>query len=387
MRQQGVTSWNGVDNLELKQNQLEVHQLKVVCKQFRDIHATYEGLVQQLYISSIFPVRSLLSLLAWLQQNKGSVQSFRAMNDSSLDAVLTGLVTSEQCMKVVDIAGVSACSISLVAAFTKLEKCAIMHESAGVLDLKPLAVLPNLSQLFLNGKFQQLHHLAGLTHLVCTASVVSETGELVSTLQHLEIDDSDLVGMHALGLSSCTALTQLVLKNAFMGDNNDVYFDPSLTQVPASIGLLSQLHTLVLSSARAPKYGADLDWVSELMSLQNLSMSFGCSSLRNIIQHVSLLTKLTCGKVSGPEPFSELPVANFDIEWHRLQALQELSICQVELQIGQGFASLSQLPCLRQISLVGSSFHSERDGGYFAALMHVLARLRPQVKLVCDVKS
>ena len=74
-------------------------------------------------------------------------------------------------------------------------------------------------------------------------------------------------------------------------------------------------------------------------------------------------------------------MANVDIEWHRLHVLQDLSICRVRLQLGQGIVGLLQLHHLRHISFAGSSVHSDKDRECFAGLMHTFARLRPEVKL------
>ena len=174
------------DNLALKQNQLEVHQLKLVCKLFKDLFASYPGLVQQVYISPTFSGRSVLSLLAWLQHNKGSVQAVQSANGYWHEALLAGLVMSGQPVKVLDITDISACSIPLVAGFTCLEECVLSNKGGGSLDLTPLTVLPNLKVLILSGWFRQLHQLTCLTRLVCTRARVSETQAFAPTLQHLE---------------------------------------------------------------------------------------------------------------------------------------------------------------------------------------------------------
>lgn len=375
-------------DLELKQEQLQLHQLKLVCKQFRDIFATHSGLVQRVYVCPDFPLRSLCSLLTWLHQNKGSVQELQSADRRTLDAVLAGLVTSEQRLKVIDITGSSACSIPLVAALTRLEKCAITHKDIHSLDLTPLGVLSRLTALRLTGRFHQLHHLAGLSQLICFNATVLEAHAFAPMLQHLEIVDSTLSGVHSHGLSPCTALTQLVLNNAHLEDSdNNAYLDRALCLTPASIGLLTQLHRLDLSTYHYAEDFANLEWVMELTSLQDLSMSFCMCSPINVVQHVSVLTKLTRLIVLGqPDSVSEeLPGADINIEWFRLQAMQELSICQVRLKLGQGVAGLLQLHCLKQISFAGSTFLTEKDRGYFDALMHILAELRPQVKLVHDL--
>ena len=67
LRPENFKGWIDDDNLELKQNQLEVHQLKLVCKQFRDLYGSHSDLVQQLYVCHQFTVGLVPSLLAWLQ--------------------------------------------------------------------------------------------------------------------------------------------------------------------------------------------------------------------------------------------------------------------------------------------------------------------------------
>lgn len=82
----GTTLW---EDFNRKERQAEVHQLKLVCKQFRDVYASHPGLVERLYVSFSFSVSSLPSLLAWVQQNKGSVRCFLSDCGSPLvDAVL-----------------------------------------------------------------------------------------------------------------------------------------------------------------------------------------------------------------------------------------------------------------------------------------------------------
>ena len=127
-----------------------------------------------------------------------------------------------------------------------------------------------------------------------------------------------------------------------------------------------------------------MEWVTELISLQELSITFCCC---DGIQHVLLLTNLTCLKVLGqPNWAHTLPFVDLDIEWHRLQALQELCICQTVLQPGKGCASLLQLHCLRQISLTRNTFYCEKDCADFAALMYFFNGLRPQVKFIHDFR-
>lgn len=104
-----------------------------------------------------------------------------------------------------------------------------------------------------------------------------------------------------------------------------------------------------------------------------------------MIQHALLLTSLTRLEL---EALSSVVFERMNIacEWHRLQALQVLSIGRFRLQLGPDAASLLQLQHLRQLSFEGSTsvVHSESDNEWFAALSSNLAELRPQVKLVVD---
>ena len=182
-------------------------------------------------------------------------------------------------------------------------------------------------------------------------------------LQHLDTVSSYLEGSHTLCLSAYTALTQLVWRNSLWWDiKQHVYLNTYLSVVPINIDLLTQLHTLELRTDSGTEGFTNLEWVTELTCLQELSLTSCCC---DVIQHVTVLTKLTCLKVSGqPHQMQrlELPDANLDIEWHRLKDLQDLSICDVntshilKLQLGQGFASLLQLDCLRQVSFEGRFF-------------------------------
>ena len=111
-------------------------------------------------------------------------------------------------------------------------------------------------------------------------------------------------------------------------------------------------------------------------------MSFEYSD-GNVLQHASLLTKLTCldivKLVEDPDQTSVLDV---DIQWHRLQALQDLTIEGFGLRLGGGISRLLQLPCLRQVSFAGSTTHGPDDTECFAALVYSFAKLCPHVKLV-----
>ena len=273
-----------------------------------------------------------------------------------------------------------AFSVSLVAGFANLEKCSVWHGQKH-LDLTPLGNLPRLSHVVLHGEFQQLYHLAGLTRLECAGADVLDVQGLAPTLQHLELDYSDLREVDPEGISACTALTQLVLKQTRLTDsNNFVYLGYELClDLTDSVGL-TRLHTLELGSNVHSLPG--MEWISGLTTLKELVIC-GRSSLDNMVQYASVLTQLTRLHISAPIEY-ETSILDIDIEWHTSKALQDLSINKFTLNSGPGVGGLLQLEHLKQVSFAGTRTLGEADNELLCALVSNLARMRPQVKLVFE---
>ncbi len=72
-RQVETGSW---DDAKARQQQRELHQLKLVCKQFSEIFTSQPELVQGLHLHNNLPGNAITSLLAWLRRSDGSVQVF-----------------------------------------------------------------------------------------------------------------------------------------------------------------------------------------------------------------------------------------------------------------------------------------------------------------------
>ncbi|DBA79721.1 TPA: hypothetical protein ACH3X1_008390 [Trebouxia sp. C0004] len=130
--------------------------------------------------------------------------------------------------------------------------------------------------------------------------------------------------------------------------------------IPTGMGLLTQLHKLHLSTGndRQAIYDvANLFWISVVTPLADLSMSFR-KCVEDMMQDINLLTNLTRLAVMG---LGGRPVVNIDMEWHKLQALQELSICicNCRMQLGSGIGGLLNLDKLQQISFQGSHVASD----------------------------
>jgi len=164
-----------------------------------------------------------------------------------------------------------------------------------------------------------------------------------------------------------------------------------LNMIPTGMGLLTQLHKLHLSTGNPDEDVfdiANLCWISEMTPLADLSMSFG-KCAEDMMQGVILLTNLTSLAVTGLDDCEETFV-NINIDWHKLQALQELSICNCSMQLGPGIGGLLKLDKLQQISFQRNRIEADREDcdisnvSCFGALTYHLARLRPQVELLLD---
>ena len=406
---QGITRYLN-DNQE-RESQAQLLQLKLVCEQFKGVCKDYPGLLSRLYVHEAFAVRSLPGLLAWLDHNKSPVQRFESRCGNPLvDRVLDRLVSAFSCMKIIDIGRVRKHSIDLVAKFTNLEKCALGSRAAH-LDLAPLQCLPKLKDLVLRGDFRRVHHLAVLTGLECISGSVlgGQICKFAPILRRLVVEDGTFKGPNAQGVAACTALTELILDAACLsfGDddssdndvdewdrwddgsdapyyNSVICFGDGFSTIPTGMGLLTQLHTLHLSTACRPAayigdhYGvANLSWISQMTPLADLSVSFvTCDG--DMMQGVTLLTNLTRVTVKGLDDYEETTV-NINIAWHKLQALQVLLICNCSMQLGPGIGGLLKLDKLQQLSFKSSCVGSNMS--YFGALTYHLARQRPQVEL------
>ena len=186
-------SWNDIQDDQ--QNQRQLHQLRLVCKQFNKIFAAPSLFLRRLCLPEAFPSSSLPSLLAWLQQNKSCLKVFEANCGSRMTDVVLGVLTSSTSqLKLVDISAASiACSMQLLGSFSSLEMCAL-SSADGVLNITPLQALPKLRSLWLAGIFDGLASLRHLTHLRCSGATIDCSGscKFMTALQHRDINQTTL---------------------------------------------------------------------------------------------------------------------------------------------------------------------------------------------------
>jgi len=381
-------SWNDIEDDH--QNQRQLHQLRLVCKQFNEIFAAHPLFLRRLSLPEAFPSSSLPSLLAWLQQNKSCLKIFEANCASpTVDVVLSALTSITSQLKFINVGEVSiARSIQLLGGFSNLEKCSLWAVDKAVISLYPLQALPKLRSLWLRGCFDGLASLEHLTHMQCFAGLLDCTGscKFVRTLQQLDVKDTTLQNFD---ISVCQGLQVLKLDKCSgrVIHHHSVVYEPGQSSLPVGLSLLTKLETLSLASTVDADELISLAWVTELTTLstlQDLSIkSFYVNSW--LIKSVACLSRLTRLVVRGPDHqhFSHSPwlVLDLDFNWCSLKSLKHLFLSHSKLEVGPGTASLLLLQHLTDITLHYVMPETVASVEHYVALIHSLVTLRPHVRL------
>ena len=388
--QMGYRTWNDIQDDQ--QNQRQMHQLRLVCKQFNEVFAAQPLFLKRLSLPLAFPKSSLPSLLAWLQQSKDCLEILEANCASpEVDVVLDALTSVTSQLKLINLCEVNITrSVRLLGSFSNLEMCNLWAVNWVVISLYPLQALPKLRSLGLMGKFDGLASLEHLTHLQCFTGVLDCTGscEFARSLQQLDLkhttlqnfDISICQGLQVLQLDSCSGREI---------DHHSYLSEPREFSLPVGLSLLTNLETLSLASFVDP-LGDDhisLDWASELKTLstlQDLSIkSFYVNSW--LIKSVSCLSCLTRLVVIGPDHqhFSDSPwlVLDLDFNWCSLKSLKHLFLSHSKLEVGPGTASLLLLQHLTDVTLHYVIPETVVSVEHYVALIHSLITLRPHVRL------
>lgn len=379
-----LRSWHAIQSCRQPQQLLN---LRLVCKQSDEIIASNRQLLCRLSVHKEYPSSSLLSLLRWLQSGRHSLDSFEATCGSPMvDAVLAGLVSNSSRLTLINIWNISQCSISLAAAFTSLEKLCLINFQSDLLDLTPLQVLPQLKGLSLEGNFCGLNKLAHLSALHGRNGVMhcSDDCSCTATLQELDLIHCVLKGFHCQGLAAYRSLKHLVLSSSSIWDQDgdQQLFARDLSVAPDGMSALTQLDVLHVSPCTDTDMAANLYWISELTSLQDLSLSVGlrCSDLETFVPTLKQLTRLS---ITGLEPQSSSRV-NMDMQWSKLQELRFLGVSNCLIELGLGVADLLHLDNLTDICFEEYALTDVNTGSsaVLAALAFQLAQVRPHIRLV-----
>ncbi len=375
-------SWDDVE--DGKENQRQLHQLRLVCKQFNGIFASQPFFLRRLSLPLAFPSSSLPSLLAWLQQNKNCLTVFEANCSSRMaDVVLGALTSSTSQLKLIDLSDAStACSLQLLGSFSSLEMCGL-SSADGVLNLTPLQALPKLKSLSLTGSFDGLASLTHLTYMECMVATIdcSKSCKFMTALQHLDMISTTFKNFDYRGPSVCQGLRVLAVQTSKVEGAHSVLYAADHSYTPVGMSLLTRLVTLNLTCNLHTTGTISLAWVSELTTLRDLEITYTNidSGLLETLACLSRLTKLAVTGFGHPADLS--PVLNLDFSWCSLTALKHLSLCQSKFVMGPGTASLLRLQHLTEIAFHNSTPQALSSIEHYAALIHSFAVLRPQVRL------
>ena len=196
----------------------QFHRLRFVCKRFNQMFNQHQKLVECLYLKEDIKHTALSSLLPWSLGHKSSIRTFIECCGSPCTEVALALL-SGAALDAVVICNASPCTISTLAAFASVTTVDLKF-SGYYLDLTALHMLQNLRELHLrDGLFDVDRLAAHVTYLVLDRADVAsaQSCSFVTGLQQLGLDASSLIGLHPLGLSACTALTWLQLRDAEIG--------------------------------------------------------------------------------------------------------------------------------------------------------------------------
>ncbi len=317
----GYRSWYDIEDDQ--QNQRQLHQLRLVCKQFNEVFAAQPLFLKRLSLPLAFPKSSLPSLVAWLQQSKDCLQIFEANCVSpTVDVVLGALTSITSQLKFINVAGVLDCTGS----------CKFVRT------------------------LQQLD--------------VKQT-----TLQNFDI--SICQGLHVLKLDGCSGREI---------DHHSYVSDPRHFSLPVGLSLLTKLERLSLASFvdNVGEEHISIDWATELKTLstlQDLSIkSFLVHSW--LVKSVACLSRLTRLVVIGPDRQYFPPRLELDLDfWCSFKSLKNLSLSHSKLEVGPGTASLLLLQHLTDIMLHFVIPETVASVEYYVALIHSLVTLRPHVRL------
>ena len=240
----GYRTFNKIE--QDQHNQRQLHQLRLMCKQFNEVFAAHPLFLKRLSLPQAFPISSLPSLLAWLHQSKDCLEVFEAScGGPTVDVVLGALTSVTSQLKHITVAS-TACSIQLLGRFLSLETCAL-NSRTGSLNLTPLQALPKLRSLRLTGNFNGLASLSHLTHIQCLDGTIDCTGscKFGKTLQQLDANSTTFTNFD---ISVCQGLQVLKLDMSRVEHHHNLMYASHAPYTPVELSLLTKLETLSIGS-------------------------------------------------------------------------------------------------------------------------------------------
>ena len=224
-------------------------------------------------------------------------------------------------------------SVDLLPQFSSITRLSLSPEGYPDVDnamsVTALQGLPSLDNLELyQGAFESLDCLQHLTCLIVRTGEVACQADcaFATSLVELYMHDSYMTQFHRDGITACTSLQNLYFSNAALGGaelGHNMAFRSNRypDSVPNSLTSLRGLTQLSLSYVHRTQY-VGLGWLSQLASLQSLSLDFDVPLLY-FPEGVSNLNQLTRIYV---ENCAESGQTNFSFDWIGLLMLQHVTI-------------------------------------------------------------
>ena len=236
---------------------------------------------------------ALVALLPWSLGHKSSIRTFIARCGSPCTEVALALL-SGAALDAVVICNASPCTISTLAAFASVTSVDLKF--SGYLDLTALHMLQNLRELHLRGGVFAVDGLAAhVTYLVLDRADVAsaQSCSFVTGLQQLDMYASSFVGLHPLGLSACTALTWLQLREAEIGaevqtEHTDIRRG-KVTNLASGLSFLTNLKHLDMRLHSHHHGLFETDKLLRLKALKHLQLHFSTGRVQ-----IELCAAFTC---------------------------------------------------------------------------------------------
>lgn len=223
--------------------------------------------------------------------------------------------------------------------------------------LAPLKSLLHLSDLALESltnapaTSSNLHVLPYLTKLIMHQGVVGFPGcpiyRFVSTLHHLELFESGIVGIHGDGLAACKHLKTLFLLDSYLLGATATQSWQMVKRRPATVAAnmssLTKLSKLRLSLSDSATQ-SHLAWIWELHQLQALHLK--CFDVMTKGPSLTRLTQLTRLSLSGTQCEGyDNSVWHFDVDWKGMRSFCELELtfCTFNCRFDYRLSGLVQL--------------------------------------------
>lgn len=373
-----------------------LHELRLVCKQFKNVVDGNPELATQLFLREYFPSTGVGSLVRWIDNHRSAVRTFFSVSESPVTEVaLAAFVTASAGVEDIELHLVSEVSFGLLTAFKSLRRCALNRtfgQRDDSLDLSPLQALSQLQSLTLwEGAFGGLGSLAHLSSLDVSGNADCGMQCLfLHSLKSLTVHGSgELTGLGALGLSGCLNLQSLTcLGGRIVADvaNHSLVLDTD-AHVPVSLSRLTYLTYLHLGQCNGQQPDTISNtWIYNLMDLQNLTLGEVARDcvLSSMVTALTKLTRLLIRMSGAVESILDLR----HVPWKHMHALHTLEVWHTErLHCDKELLGLLELQSLRSIRFCNVRPVDAESFEACGALLHQMASRRPGVKCVLGYGS